>query len=284
MMQRRTWGMLCLLAMGSCQLGCEDQGKKSARLVEKDIDYVVAAARRDVGEVRRGMPAGAKELSPLFADASPEKPASADARKELLRLREDNLDLSAAKSTFFLIAHRDGTILRNNLEEDEMVDQDLFHVYPKAKKALEQDYVEFTGSWDVARGVNGRPDAQWLAAARIMAEGEVAGLFVTGWSWSAYAYRLETALRSHVLGETEEGGKVPLHYVYVIAGGKAYGAPVAPEVNGEAILQQNPLQKAQADQPVTLKLEITHRAFGLGLQRVPELGADVVLAVLRSET
>lgn len=283
MAQRAFWTLLFFGAL-ALQLGCEDQGKKSARLVEADLAHVVAAAQRDVGEVRRGMPAGAQELSRLFAEADPEMPASADARRELLRLRDDNLDLSAAKSTFFLIAHRDGTILRNNLEEDEMVDQDLFAAYPGSRRALAEDYLEFTGSWELARGVNGRPDAQWLAASRVMVKDKVAGLFVTGWSWSSYAYRLETALRSHVLGETEEGGKVPLHYVYVIVGGKAYGAPVAPEVNGKAILEQNPLQKAKAEAPLTLELEITHREFGLGLQKVPELGDDVVLAVLRSET
>ncbi len=274
-----------LLTVGLLSVvGCEDSGKKSAKLVVPNMEYVAKAAERDLGEVRRGMPAGAKELEALFRQAAPEKPAAVDARKELLRLRSDNRDISSAKSTFFLIAAADGTILRNNLESDEMAEKNLFEVYPTSKKGLNQDYFETGGSWDVARGVNGRPDAQWLAMSRVLLDGQPAGLFVSGWSWSSYAYRLEMALRSEVLGETEEGDKVPLLYVYVVVGGQAYGAPVSPTVNGEEIVKMNPVEKSKGKDMWTGAIEITRRPFGLALKHLPELGDDVVLAVLRSET
>jgi hypothetical protein len=230
------------------------------------------------------MPKGAKELEALFKEAAPEVPAAVDAREALINTRAKINDLDSAKSTFFLVATADGTILRNNLDEDEMAGKNLFEVYPAAEKNRKKGYYEFRGSWDVARGVNGRPDAQWCAAAPIMIGDEVVGYLATGWSWSAYAYRLETTLRSEILTSTKEGEKVPLIYVYVIVGEQAYGAPVAPVVNGKELLKLKPLDKLQGDAVLAMPVEIERRQFGVAMQRVVELGEDAVIAVLRSET
>jgi hypothetical protein len=111
----------------------------------------------------------------------------------------------------------------------------------------------------------------------------VHGLYVTGWSWSAYAYRLETALRSQLGSELEANAKMPLAYVYVVVEKSAFGAPVSPDVNAKAIAELDPLAKG-GPQPQTYQLEITGREFGLAVVRVPELGERVGIAVLRSET
>lgn len=271
-------------ALSFLLLGCEDTGKVSAQKAATHMDYIAKAVRGDVEEIRRGMPAGAKALEELFESAAPEVPGPVDTREELLRVRAKINDLDSAKSTFFLVATADGTIIRNNLEEDEMAGKNLFEVYPAAAKNRKDSYYEFNGSWDIARGVNNKDDAQHCAAAPITSKGKTVGYFVSGWSWSSYAYRLETSLRSEILQNTKEGGKVPLLYVYVLAGGRAYGAPVSPEVNGQAIVKLNPLEKTKAGNVVAIPLEITRRQFGVALQHFPELGDDVVLAVLRSET
>lgn len=274
------------LVFGSCAalFGCEDTGKLSAEKATQHMEYITKAVRGDVQEIQRGMPAGAKALQELFRNAAPEVPGPVDAREALATVRAKNNDLDSAKSTFFLIASADGTILRNNLEEDEMAGKNLFEVYPAAGKNRKDSYYEFNGSWDVARGVNNRDDAQHCAVAPVILDGKTVGYFVSGFSWSSYAYRLETSLRSDVLQNTKEGEKVPLLYIYIVAGGKAYGAPVSPEVNGQAILKLNPLEKTKGGKTVAVPLEITRRQFGVALQQFPELGDDVVLAVLRSET
>jgi hypothetical protein len=117
-----------------------------------------------------------------------------------------------------------------------------------------------------------------------MLNGAPVGLFVSGWSWSSYAYRLEMALRSEVLGETKSGEKMPLLYVYVVVDGHVYGTPVSPVVNGEEILKLDPVAKAKGKEMWTGPIEITRRSFGLGLKHMPEFSNDVVVAVLRSET
>lgn len=272
------------IALCSALFGCEGTGKVSAQKATVHMEYIAKAVRGDVKEIRSGMPAGAKALEELFQNAAPEVPGPVDAREALIRVRAKNNDLDSAKSTFFLIATVDGTIIRNNLEEDEMAGKNLFEVYPAAKKNRKDSYYEFNGSWDVARGVNNKDDAQHCAVAPVVLEGKTVGYFVSGFSWSSYAYRLETSLRSEILQNTKEGDKVPLLYVYVLAGGKSYGAPVSPEVNGQAILKLNPVEKTKGGEVVSLPLEITRREFGVALKHFPELGDDVVLAVLRSET
>lgn len=280
--RRALFGILFVLC--GLNLGCENTGKKSAEKAKGHLEFLVKAAKGDVAEVRTGLPQGAKELKALFQEAAPELPAAVDAREALISTRAKINDLDSAKSTFFLIATADGTILRNNLEEDEMAGKNLFEVYPASEKNRKKSYYEFRGSWDVARGVNGRDDAQWCAAAPILLEDEVVGYLATGWSWSSYAYRLETTLRSEILTSTKEGDKVPLIYVYVIVGDSAYGAPVAPVVNGRELVKVRPLDKLKGEEMISMPIEIERRQFGVAMRRVPELGDDVVIAVLRSET
>lgn len=285
LVRRRAFTFLLALFCLGASTGCEDSGKVSAGKVRAHIKFVTDAVGRDVGEVRRGLPEGAKLLAPLFKEAHPERPGVEDTREALLAVRADVNDLDSAKSTFFLIAAPDGTILRNNLEQDEMAGKNLFEVYPEAKQAKKPGYFEFAGSWDVARGVNNRDDAQWVAAAAISLEqGTEAGFLVAGWSWSSYAYRLEMSLRSDIMGSTKEGDKVPLLYVYVLADGKSFGTPVSPVVNGQELIKRNLWPELKGEEPLVKVMEIDRRSFGVAVQKTPLLGPNVAVAVLRSET
>jgi hypothetical protein len=281
---RRVLLALGLVCLGASQLGCEDAGLKSAQLAEAHAGFLAAAVTEDVREVRDGLPRGAPLLAPLFEAALPERPDSESARAALSVARDKVQDLRTAKSTFFAVVTRDGYILRNDREADEMAGKQLFASFPTLASAVERGYTEALGTMPEAAGVRGRPDAQWVAAAPVAAKGQVVGLYLTGWSLAAYAYRLETALRSDVLSNTPSGGKVPLLYVYVLAGGGAHGAPVAPVVNGEAILRLDPLAKTKGDAVWSAPLDIEGRRFGVAVRRTPALGADMAVAVLRSET
>jgi len=177
-----------------------------------------------------------------------------------------------------------GTVVRNDQEQDLMVGKNAFQSFPELKKALEGKYVESQGSMPEAAAVKGT-DGQWVAAAPVTVDGKVKGLYLTGWSWSAYAYRLETALRSEVKSSLSgSNDKVPLLYVYMVVDQQAFGAPVSPEVNAQAIAGQDPLSKVQGDAAFVTTLEITGRDFGLAVKKVPALGGNVGVAVLRSET
>jgi hypothetical protein len=276
--------VLLWLGAGLMLSGCEDLGKKSAGLARAHVEQLSRAARQDLEEVRKGLPLGAQRLENLFAAAHPEQPDPQTARQALTRARDKVQDLRVAKSTFFAVASLDGMVIRGDGEADDLAGKNIVSAFPELARAVTQGYVESRGSMKEAAGVRGREDGQWVAAVPIKVEGIPKGLYVTGWSWSAYAYRLETAVRSQVLGDTVEGAKVPLLYVYVLVGDVAYGAPVSPMGNGRAILGLKPLEHAQGEAVWTSPLQIDGRTFGVAVQRIAPLGESVAVAVLRSET
>ncbi len=135
------------------------------------------------------------------------------------------------------------------------------------------------------RGVKTGRDLAWVAAAPVKDDkGQLKGMFVTGWSLRAYARRLENAATSTVREAAEKAGKKnpPLVYVFVVKGKTAYGSPLAPDEDAQAIEVLDVVGKT-ASGPYRGTLEITGRGFGVAGVRAPELGDDAALAVLASE-
>jgi hypothetical protein len=137
-----------------------------------------------------------------------------------------------------------------------------------------------------ASRVRGRSDGQWVTACPVRAGGALKGSYAAGWSWSAYAYRLENHLRGSLRSALKEQQREhePLVYVYIVVGKQVFYAPVSPEVIARTLSEQNLSTRAQGKEPLVLELDITGREFGLAFVRVEELGKDVGIAVLRSET
>jgi hypothetical protein len=270
------------LVLGACLfLSCNRSVKVSVEKASAMTAELVKTIDTDVDEIRKGLPEGAKQLAPLYQRAVPPQDDLKEVRDALERARNKVQDLRVAKSTFFALADSNGTVLRNDQEQDLMTGKGLFGAFPELRKAVSGSYAEARGSLPEAAGVGGRPDGQWVAAQPIVVDGQTKGLYVTGWSWSAYAYRLENAARSSARAE---GGKQALVYVYVLVDDKAYGAPISPDVNAQAIAEQKPLSKLQGDAAFTAEIEITDRAFGLAVRATPALGPNTGVAVLRSET
>jgi hypothetical protein len=163
-----------------------------------------------------------------------------------------------------------------------MAGKGLFDAFPALRAATQGKYTEALGSMLEARGVEGKPDGQWLAAQPITADGKVSGLYVSGWAWALYAHRLETALQSH-LQDLDKRDK-PLCYAFVVVGKQAFGTRISPLVNSDAIAALDAISHLNAEGNYETTVEITGRQFGVAFKRVPELGPDVAVAVLRSET
>jgi hypothetical protein len=263
--------------------GCTKTSETSRQKAREGVEVLAKAAVTDVEEVRKGLPLGAKQLEPFFADEKAQTDATR-AKEALTSARNRVQDLRTAKSTFFLVADERGIILRSDLEHDALASKNLFEAFD-LKAATTGKYVEARGSVPEAAGVRGRTDGQWAAATAVMGPSGVAGIYATGWSWSAYAYRLENQLRSTVKSQaTEEGSKLPLVYVYVVVEKEVFGAPVSPDVNAKAVKDSGLMGRASGETTVDTAQEIEGRDFGIALRRVPALGADVAIAVVRSET
>jgi hypothetical protein len=267
---------VALAAVLACS--CTRSSKVSVQKGGELAGELKKAADSDVEEVRKGLPEGAKQLAGLYKDKNPQDDVK-EVRDALERARNKVQDLRVAKSTFFALADLGGTVIRNDREQDQMAGKSLFSAFPELRKAASGSYVETRGSMPEAAERKGT-DGQWVAAHPIVVDGKPQGLYVTGWAWSAYAYRLENAARSAVRAESKE----PLVYVYVVVADAVYGAPTSPDVNADAIREQKPLDKIQGDAVFSAEIEVTGRDFGLVVRRVPALGPDVALALLRSET
>jgi hypothetical protein len=264
--------------------GCKKASEVSAEKAKANVVALTKATHSDVAEVRAGLPIGAPFLLSLFTSGKPPSDDPHGARSALETARNKVQDLRVSKGTFFAVSGIDGIVIRDDLDPDLMVGKALLTAFPELQAAVTGKYVETRGSLPEAAGVRGRADGQWVAAQPVLQGTEVKGLYVTGWSWAAYAYRLERALSSNLRSELSEGQKLPLAYVYLIVGKDVFGTPISPEVNAQAIAKLSPLTNASASAPTSFELEIAGREFGLGVELAPDLGKDVAVAVLRSET
>ncbi len=281
-MLRRNYLMLPLLAAALPGLaGCDNETERSMQRAAQHAEFLVTLTEKDVAEVRQGLPEGAKQLQPLWAGDKKPGDDPQVAQETLIKARNKVQDLRVAKSTFFAVAELDGSVVRSDQQQDLMVGKNIFKAFPSLKEALSKGYAETLGDMEEARGVKGKPDGQWVAAATVQAEGKPVGLYVSGWSWASYARRLHEGLKSHI--HDEEQGKKPLIYIFTIVGEQAFGRSEAPLVNSEAIMKLEPQAKVSGDQVFQTELTITGRDFGLAVKRAPALGKDVLIGVLRSE-
>jgi hypothetical protein len=265
--------------------GCKDSSKESAAKAAQDAAQLAALVDKDVGEVERGLPEGAKRLSTeLLANGADPRQDVAGVRRALLRVRREVPDLDVAKSTFFAVADPNGVAIRNDLEEDVMAGQNLVAIFPALARARD-GYVTTVGSFPNAASRSG-PDKDWVAAAPIKrADGSTGALFVTGWTYRYFARHLAESLKDRLLEEAKAGendGKMPVFYVAVFDGSGVYAAPLTPAVDEKALADQDLVAKT-ASGPAQGTLTITGRGFGWAARRTPKLAPDTGVVVLRSE-
>ena len=234
--------------------------------------------------MRQGLPRGAEEMAKLWSSEGNPLTDPEVARRLLTRTQSKVQDLRVAKSTFFALATPDGTVIRNDREQDRMASRPLFPSFPELARAASGEYVEALGAMPEAHGVKGKPDAEWVAAQGVRVGDAVQALYVTGWAWSSYALRLEFALRGQIERDMRDKREnVPLLYVFVVVGKEVYGTPESPEISARAISERDPLAHLGPDGSFSTLLDITGRRFALAVQPVPELAPQVAIAVLRSE-
>jgi hypothetical protein len=282
---RQLAGASLALAVGLL-VGCARTDEASLARAREHAKELVETAQRDAGEVRRGLPLGAQQLGQRWAASGADLLNDPEAARDALNHARNKVqDLRVAKATFFALAAPDGRIVRNDREQDLMAGVALFTAIPALARAAQGPYVEALGVMPEAPGVRGTPDAEWMAAVGVDVGGQTRGLYVSGWAWSSYAFRLEFSLRNRITNELRgKRDNVPLLYAFVVVGDEVYGTPESPEISARAIAERKPLANLGADGSFATLLEITGREFALAVQAAPELAPGVGIAVLRSET
>ncbi len=275
--------VLVVLAAAAALGACKDKGKESAQRAQANVTALVAMSQRDVEEVQRGLPEGAKRMASLVEKREPLEPPAV--RQRLQKTQREVPDLNLAKSTFFALADEKGVAVRNNLEVDTMAGQNLVQIFPALAKALGGAYVETNGAFPGAAGPQG-PDRDWIAAAPIpRADGTVGGVLLTGWTYRRFAYHLQEQLK-HDLGDellkAKDTGKLPILYVALFDKSGVYAANQTPQVNEKALEGEKLFDKTSGG-AVQSAITITDREFGYAAARALKLGPEVGIVVLRSE-
>jgi len=263
---------------------CEDTSKQQEQAAGYVLDKLVPVANEDAAQVRRGLPEGAKKLGEVV-DTDPGANLVA-LQKAVRGARASVKDLDIAKSTFFTFVDTTGIALRSEADPDLLAQKSVLSSFPALKKGLEPSagVVEAWGEMQEMRGVRTGPDTQWVAAHPVKdKEGQVKGMFVTGWSFRRFALHLEEMAKRELLDQAarEKQKKVPIVYVFLVREGKAYGAPVTPDVNAQAVEGLDLATKTQSG-PYRGSIEITNRSFGVAAQRMPDLGEGTILSVIAS--
>jgi hypothetical protein len=273
------------VALAIASQGCEDQGKASEQKAVDEVGRLLPVVKQDVDEVRKGMPEGAKKLATLLdPDPGNNLPGL---QRAITGTRSAVKDLDVAKSTFFSFADTSGVVLRSEADPDLLARKSVLTAFPELKRALDPaaDNVEVFGEMAEMRGVRTGPDTTWVVAHGVKdASGKLAGMFVTGWSFRRYAYRLEDQAKRDLLevAQKNKEKKVPIVYVFALRGSKAYGAPVTPDVNAAAI-EKLDLGAKLGSGPYRGQVEITGRTFGVAAQKTPDFAPDTGIAVMMSE-
>lgn len=286
--------ILPLAFAGSLSLvstGCKDKGKVSAEEARGNVKLLVELAEKDVGEVDRGLPEGAKKMAAHLAketDAKQpdQKQNAPQIRSALLKMRQQVPDLGVAKSTFFAFTDDKGVAVRNDLEQDTMAGKDLVAAYPDLKKVLAgEPYVTTQGQFPGVPNPQG-PDKEWVAGVPVKRDdGTLLGMLVTGWTYRRFANHLQESLKRDLqdkLMRDGDKGKLPVMYVFLFDKDGVYGARGTPPTNEKALAELG-LTAKTASGPVDAPLVISERPFGYAAARVPKLGPDVGIVVLRSE-
>jgi len=273
------------LSLALALTGCDDGRKSAEAAAVEELSVLSPVLAEDVAEVRRGLPIGAAKLGPMLdADTLA---STVGVQKAISRTRALVKDLDVAKGTFFSYADKDGIVLRSEADPDVLAQKSILVPFPGLQKARAPGgtLAEAWGEMKELRGARNGPDILWTAAAPVKDDkGALMGMFVTGWSLRSYARRLENSALASVKEASEKAGKKnpPLVYVFVVKGKTAYGTPVAPDVNAQAIEALDVIGKT-ASGPYRGTLEITGRGFGIAAGRAPDFGDDAALVVLASE-
>lgn len=277
------WLLACVLLVGLGAVGCEDKEKVAKQQVGKLLARLAPLIERDTKQVREGLPKGAEKLASLVDD----EPGAdlAGLQRAIKRARADVESLAFAKSTFFLFVGADGTVLRSETDPDLPAGKSLYEAVPETKKLSDPStgLFETYGSMHELRGAEKGADQQWIVGHPVKSgEGEVVGSFVTGWSLRKYAEYLEEDTRRHLTKTlADEAKSISLVYLFVVVGGEAYGAPVTPEVNAEAIGKLGVVSKAKNDElPTTI--DVDGRSFVVDAEVFEQMGDDVAVAIMYS--
>ena len=165
-----------------------------------------------------------------------------------------------------------------------MAGRDLFKVFPSLSAAKNGPTIA-TGAFELPPPP-APADRDWVAAVPVKkADGSVAGIYLTGYTYRQYAFQLQDTLRQRMSDDLEKShstAKLPVFYVMLFDPTGVYGTPLTPAVNENAMRDLD-LASKTASGPAQGTVTVDDREFGWSAARAPSLGPSMGIAVMRSE-
>lgn len=263
--------------------GCGDNLKLAEKYAVDVLNELAPALPKDFANVRTGLAEGAKTLATLLpTDEASELKRTRDS---IGQTRERTDAIRNAPTSFIMFANPKGIVVRSEHDPDELAEKDLFAAFPGLKKAVEGAGApaEAFGEMAEMRRVKKGDELEWVAAVPVLdKDGKVRGAFCGGWTLRWYATYLQNQGKRIVDAQVAKAkSREPVMYVYIVKGGKAYGAQETPDANAEAVAKLDLASKAKSGL-YKGKLDITGVPFAVAALMAPEFGDDAALAVVAS--
>ncbi len=179
----------------------------------------------------------------------------------------------------------DGRVLRADTATDDLAEKNIFAAFPALSRVASKPYVETSGSMPEAAGVRGRADAQWGGGGP--GEGGRRGTWSLRHGLVLVRLRVSPRNGTSFRRDGRDG-----------RGARRCRCSTSMCSSARPPTARQWLRSSTARRSVTCirssgllatrfwaaPLEIEGRSFGVAVRRVAELGPDVAIAALRSET
>ena len=170
-----------------------------------------------------------------------------------------------------------------------MAGANLFAIFPTLKTPKD-GFTMATGAFkpesSPAQNDRAQNDRTWVGVMPVKKQdGSVGGYYLTGYTFRQYAFQLQDALKQKMsddMAKRHDNAKFPVFYLMLFDATGAYGPPMTPDVN-ESQVKDLDLVSKTATAPAQGVVNISDRDFGYAAIRLPSLGPEIGVVVLRSE-
>ncbi len=267
-----------LAACAAVLVSCTSAAERNSAHAKDEAAFLVRYVEGEIQAIESGLPAGAKMIAETTATLPPPfDPAII--RTQIVRARQGTPPLKSASVTFFAFADHEGTILRNDREEDAMAGQKLFALFPTLPK--DSDGVRTALGAFPPDPLLPEGDRVFLASTHA-GSGTGGGYFMTGWSFRWFAAHLTETVKRDLTDKMpkEAPTRLPILYVGVFDRSGVYFAKSVPATNVRAAETESLFERTQAG-AVSGRLQVTDRDFSFAAMRIPKMG-EAGLVVLHS--
>ncbi len=273
--------------------GCKSKAQKQAEIAVGDVERVQkTVTERHVDALSRALPKAADAVAEKLGDSVDVHAAASTLGAAFVELRNKTDDLRSAKRSYFVITDDKGEVAWVDDDSWVVVGRRMAATFPPVKQALEgAPYATGSGRYGGAS-----EDALSFAEAVPIKKGEtIVGALVAVWEAHEAAEDLQRQLATELAMKSVEPKTrvkpkdkralqldAPDVWVAVFQGKNVYFQQDAPQPLEDATKALDLAGKTSGG-PWHGTYDVMNKGWGAAAKRVPSLGPDVGIAVLRLE-